>query len=83
MCIFNTDGPRMHPNDGRAVSNFIVQALRGHDIAIFGDGSQTPSFCDVDDLIEALVRMMGVTTSLGRSTWATRRSPRCVSWRSR
>jgi UDP-glucuronate decarboxylase len=57
--IFNTYGPRMHPNDGRVVSNFIVQALRGEDITIFGDGSQTRSFCYVDDLIEALVRMMG------------------------
>jgi len=57
--IFNTYGPRMHPNDGRVVSNFIVQALRGLDITIYGDGSQTRSFCYVDDLIEALVRMMG------------------------
>ena len=56
--IFNTYGPRMHPNDGRVVSNFIVQALQGHDIPIFGDGSQTRSFCYVDDLIEAFVRMM-------------------------
>jgi len=57
--IFNTYGPRMHPNDGRVVSNFIVQALRGQDITIYGDGSQTRSFCYVDDLVEALVRMMG------------------------
>lgn len=57
--IFNTYGPRMHPNDGRVVSNFIVQALRGEDITIYGDGSQTRSFCYVDDLIEAFVRMMG------------------------
>jgi UDP-glucuronate decarboxylase len=56
--IFNTYGPRMHPNDGRVVSNFIVQALRGEDITIHGDGSQTRSFCYVDDLIEGLVRMM-------------------------
>jgi UDP-glucuronate decarboxylase len=56
--IFNTYGPRMHPNDGRVVSNFIVQALRGEDITIYGDGSQTRSFCYVDDLIEAMVRMM-------------------------
>lgn len=56
--IFNTYGPRMHPNDGRVVSNFIVQALRGEDITIFGDGRQTRSFCYVDDLIDALVRMM-------------------------
>ena len=56
--IFNTYGPRMHPNDGRVVSNFIVQALRGHDITIYGEGTQTRSFCYVDDLIEAFVRMM-------------------------
>ena len=56
--IFNTYGPRMHPNDGRVVSNFIVQALRGHDITIYGEGTQTRSFCYVDDLIEAVVRMM-------------------------
>jgi len=57
--IFNTYGPRMHPNDGRVVSNFIVQALRGEDITIYGDGSQTRSFCYVDDLIEGFLRMMG------------------------
>ena len=56
--IFNTYGPRMHPNDGRVVSNFIVQALRGREITIYGEGSQTRSFCYVDDLIEAIVRMM-------------------------
>ena len=56
--IFNTYGPRMHPNDGRVVSNFIMQALQGNDITIFGDGQQTRSFCYVDDLVEALVRMM-------------------------
>ena len=56
--IFNTYGPRMHPNDGRVVSNFIVQALTGQDITIYGDGSQTRSFCYVDDLIEAMLRMM-------------------------
>ena len=56
--IFNTYGPRMHPNDGRVVSNFIVQALLGRDITIYGDGSQTRSFCYVDDLIEGLVRLM-------------------------
>jgi UDP-glucuronate decarboxylase len=56
--IFNTYGPRMHPNDGRVVSNFIVQALLGHDITVFGDGSQTRSFCYVDDLIDGLVRLM-------------------------
>jgi len=57
--IFNTYGPRMHPKDGRVVSNFIVQALKGQDITIFGDGSQTRSFCYVDDLIEGFVRIMG------------------------
>jgi len=56
--IFNTYGPRMHPDDGRVVSNFIVQALRGQDITIFGDGMQTRAFCYVDDLIEGFVRMM-------------------------
>jgi UDP-glucuronate decarboxylase len=56
--IFNTYGPRMHPNDGRVVSNFIVQALKGEDITIFGDGTQTRSFCYVDDLIEGMTRMM-------------------------
>jgi UDP-glucuronate decarboxylase len=56
--IFNTYGPRMHPNDGRVVSNFIVQALQGQDITIYGDGRQTRSFCYVDDLIESMVRMM-------------------------
>lgn len=57
--IFNTYGPRMHPNDGRVVSNFIVQALKGEPITIYGDGSQTRSFCYVDDQIEALVQLMG------------------------
>ena len=56
--IFNTYGPRMHPNDGRVVSNFIVQALKGENITMYGDGSQTRSFCYVDDLIEGFVRMM-------------------------
>ena len=56
--IFNTYGPRMHPNDGRVVSNFIVQALKGEDITIYGNGQQTRSFCYVDDLIEGFVRMM-------------------------
>jgi UDP-glucuronate decarboxylase len=56
--IFNTFGPRMHPNDGRVVSNFIVQALRGDDITIYGDGSQTRAFCYVDDLIDGMMRMM-------------------------
>ena len=56
--IFNTYGPRMHPHDGRVVSNFIVQALKDEDITIYGDGSQTRSFCYVDDLVEAMLRMM-------------------------
>lgn len=58
MRIFNTYGPRMHPNDGRVVSNFIVQALKGEDVTIYGDGKQTRSFCYVDDLIEGMVRLM-------------------------
>lgn len=56
--IFNTYGPRMHPNDGRVVSNFIVQAIKGEPITIYGDGSQTRSFCYVDDLIEGMIRLM-------------------------
>jgi UDP-glucuronate decarboxylase len=56
--IFNTYGPNMHPNDGRVVSNFIVQALRGEDITIYGDGLQTRSFCYIDDLVEGFVRLM-------------------------
>ncbi len=56
--IFNTYGPRMHPNDGRVISNFIMQALTGSDITVYGDGKQTRSFCYVDDLVEALIRVM-------------------------
>jgi len=63
--IFNTYGPRMLPNDGRVVSNFIVQALNGEDITIYGDGSQTRSFCYVDDLIEGFVRMMNQDKIIG------------------
>ena len=63
--IFNTYGPRMHPNDGRVVSNFIVQALRGDPITLYGDGQQTRSFCYVDDLIEGMVRMMNQTKEIG------------------
>lgn len=59
--IFNTYGPRMHPDDGRVVSNFIVQALKGEDITIYGEGEQTRSFCYVDDLIEGFVRLMGTS----------------------
>jgi UDP-glucuronate decarboxylase len=62
--IFNTYGPRMHPNDGRVVSNFIVQALTGKPITIYGDGQQSRSFCYVDDLIEGFVRFMGAPASL-------------------
>ena len=58
--IFNTYGPRMHPNDGRVVSNFIVQALKGEDITLYGDGLQTRSFCYVDDLIEGFIRFMDI-----------------------
>jgi UDP-glucuronate decarboxylase len=63
--IFNTYGPRMHPSDGRVVSNFIVQALKGEDITIYGDGTQTRSFCYVDDLIEGFVRFMAQTETVG------------------
>ncbi|WP_089726382.1 UDP-glucuronic acid decarboxylase family protein [Candidatus Thiosymbion oneisti] len=56
--IFNTYGPRMHPNDGRVVSNFIVQALQGHDITLYGDGEQTRSFCYVDDMVDGILRFM-------------------------
>ena len=63
--IFNTYGPRMHEADGRVVSNFIVQALRGEDITIYGDGSQTRSFCYVDDLIEGWLRLMAQTETVG------------------
>ena len=62
--IFNTYGPRMHPNDGRVVSNFIVQALRGEDITIYGDGKQTRSFCFVDDLVEAMLLMMSTASDV-------------------
>jgi len=62
--IFNTYGPRMHPNDGRVVSNFIVQALSGEPITIYGDGSQTRSFCYVDDMIDGIVRFMDASSEL-------------------
>jgi UDP-glucuronate decarboxylase len=62
--IFNTYGPRMHPNDGRVVSNFIIQALKDEDITIFGDGTQTRSFQYVDDLIEGMIKMMGTDDSM-------------------
>jgi len=63
--IFNTYGPRMHESDGRVVSNFIVQALRGEDITLYGDGEQTRSFCYVDDLIEGFIRFMAQTETVG------------------
>ncbi|CAM9510936.1 unnamed protein product, partial [Choristocarpus tenellus] len=63
--IFNTYGPFMHPYDGRVVSNFVVQALNGDDITIYGDGSQTRSFCFVDDLVEGLIRLMNNETEIG------------------
>jgi UDP-glucuronate decarboxylase len=63
--IFNTYGPRMHPNDGRVVSNFIVQALQGENITVYGDGQQTRSFCYVDDLLEGFVRLMNQTETIG------------------
>ena len=63
--IFNTYGPRMHPDDGRVVSNFIVQALKGEEVTVYGDGLQTRSFCYVDDLVEGLVRMMDQEATVG------------------
>jgi len=63
--IFNTYGPRMHPNDGRVVSNFIVQALKGENLTVYGDGTQTRSFCYVDDLLEGFVRFMAQTATVG------------------
>jgi len=60
--IFNTYGPRMHPNDGRVVSNFIIQALNGQDITVYGDGSQTRSFCYVDDLVDGIFSMMNANS---------------------
>jgi UDP-glucuronate decarboxylase len=62
--IFNTYGPRMHPNDGRVVSNFIVQALQGEPLTLYGDGGQTRSFCFVDDLVEGFIRLMGTDDSV-------------------
>ena len=63
--IFNTYGPRMHPNDGRVVSNFVIQALKGEDITIYGDGLQTRSFCYVDDLVEGFIRLMNQDKTIG------------------
>lgn len=59
--IFNTYGPRMHPNDGRVISNFIIQALKGEDITVYGDGSQTRSFCYIDDMVDGLIRVMNAS----------------------
>jgi UDP-glucuronate decarboxylase len=68
--IFNTYGPRMHPNDGRVVSNFIVQALKGEDITIYGEGQQTRSFCYVDDLVEGFLRFMELPGRAGEPGYA-------------
>ena len=81
--IFNTYGPRMLPNDGRVVSNFIVQALNGEDITIYGDGSQTRSFCYVDDLIEGFVRMMNQDKIIGPVNGEYRQSWRIHDARTR
>jgi UDP-glucuronate decarboxylase len=62
--IFNTYGPRMHENDGRVVSNFVVQALQNQDITVYGDGSQTRAFCYVDDLVDGLVRLMATPAEI-------------------
>ena len=67
--IFNTYGPRMHPYDGRVISNFVIQALHGEDITIYGDGSQTRSFCYVDDLINGFLRMMNLPTKAPEETF--------------
>jgi UDP-glucuronate decarboxylase len=79
--IFNTYGPRMVVNDGRVVSNFIVQALRNQPITIYGDGTQTRSFCYVSDLIEGVCRMMNTEGLTGPSTLAIHESSRSASWR--
>jgi UDP-glucuronate decarboxylase len=68
--IFNTYGPRMHPNDGRVVSNFIVQALKGEDITVYGDGRQSRSFCHVDDLVEGFLRFMDLPGAAGAPGFA-------------
>ena len=79
--IFNTYGPRMHPFDGRVVSNFIRQALAGEDITIFGDGSQTRSFCYRDDLVEGMIRMMDGPDDLpGPVNLGNPRSSPSASW---
>ena len=78
--IFNTYGPRLHPSDGRVISNFMMQALRGEPLTIYGDGDQTRSFCYVDDLIEGIVRLSR-STNISRSTLATLSNSR--SWSAR
>ena len=79
--IFNTYGPRMHPNDGRVVSNFIVQALRNEDITLYGDGSQTRAFCYVDDLIDGLVRLMAAGDAVnGPVNLGNPGETRCANW---
>ena len=77
--IFNTYGPRMHPQDGRVVSNFIVQALKGEDITVYGDGLQTRSFCFVDDLVDGLVRLMAIAAGRWRTDqpWQSARIHDC------
>jgi dTDP-glucose 4,6-dehydratase len=77
--IFNTFGPRMRPNDGRAIPTFVRQALAGEPLTVAGDGSQTRSVCYVDDLVEGLLRLLHSDWP-GRSTSATRTSCRCSSW---
>ena len=62
--IFNTYGPRMHLNDGRVVSNFIIQALSGEDITVYGDGTQTRSFCYIDDMVDGLIKLMNTPDDL-------------------
>ncbi len=80
--IFNTYGPRMHPNDGRVVSNFIVQALRGEPITLYGDGSQTRAFCFVSDLVEGFMRLMDTERRGDRpgEHGQPARDHRCASW---
>ena len=79
MRIFNTYGPRMLPDDGRVVSNFIVQALKGEPLTVYGDGSQTRSFCFVDDLIDGMMRLMNGDHT-ARSTSVIQPNSRSGSW---
>lgn len=80
--IFNTYGPRLRPDDGRVVSNFLLQALRGESLTVYGDGSQTRSLCYVEDEVRGLVALLD-STSPGRSTSATRTSTPSCSWPAR